>query len=147
MYVLHRLTQTDGMLRLQLKLRVIWQVVLSAGAEYWMGHWGMIVAPLALGLPLSMAVLGLYWGSPVGAYLLANRVVYFLGLISYSLYLWHFVVMQQIQFLIGDAYAGLPHSVTFPLTTVAVITVASASYYLVERPFYRLRSYRQVKGG
>jgi peptidoglycan/LPS O-acetylase OafA/YrhL len=125
----------------------LWQVVLSAGAEYWMGHWGMIVAPLALGLPLSMAVLGLYWGSPVGAYLLANRVVYFLGLISYSLYLWHFVVMQQIQYLIGDAYASLPHSVTFPLTTVAVITVASASYYLVERPFYRLRSYRQVKGG
>jgi len=125
----------------------LWQVVLSAGAEYWLGHWGMIVAPLALGLPLSTAVLGLYWGSPVGAFLLANRVVYFLGLISYSLYLWHFVVMQQIQFVIGDTYASLPHWVTFPLAVVAVIAVASASYYLVERPFYRLRSYRQLKGG
>jgi len=125
----------------------LWQVVLSAGVEFWLGHWGMIVAPIALGLPLSMAVLGLYWGSRVGAFLLANRVIYFLGLISYSLYLWHFVVMQQIQFLIGDAYASLPHSLTFPLTAVAVITVATASYYLVERPFYRLRSYRQVKGG
>jgi peptidoglycan/LPS O-acetylase OafA/YrhL len=125
----------------------LWQVVLSAGAEYWMGHWGMIVAPLALGLPLSIAVLGLYWGSPMGAFLLANRVVYFLGLISYSLYLWHFVVMQQIRHLIGDAYGSLPHWVTFPLAAVAVIAVASASYYLVERPFYRLRSYRQVKGG
>jgi peptidoglycan/LPS O-acetylase OafA/YrhL len=125
----------------------LWQVVLSAGAEYWLGHWGMVVAPLALGLPLSMAVLGLYWGSRVGNFLLANRVIYFLGLISYSLYLWHFVVMQQIQLLIGDAYASLPHWVTFPLAVVAVIAVASASYYLVERPFYRLRSYRQVKGG
>jgi len=124
----------------------LWQVVLSAGAEYWMGHWGMIVAPLALGLPLSIAVLGLYWGSPMGAFLLANRVVYFLGLISYSLYLWHFVVMQQIRHLIGDAYGSLPHWVTFPLAAVAVIAVASASYYLVERPFYRLRSYRQLKG-
>ena len=125
----------------------LWQVVLSAGAEYWLGHWSMIVAPLALGLPLSMAVLGLYWGSPVGTFLLANRVVYFLGLISYSLYLWHFVVMQQVRQLIGDGYASLPHWVTFPLAVVAVIAVAAASYYLVERPFYRLRSYRQLKGG
>ncbi len=125
----------------------LWEVVLSAGAEYWLGHWGMIVAPLALGLPLTMAVLGLYWGSPVGTFLLANRVVYFLGLISYSLYLWHFVVMQQVQYLVGDSYAKLSHWVTFPLAVVAVIAVASASYYLVERPFYRLLSYRQLKGG
>jgi len=125
----------------------LWQVVLSAGAEYWLGHWGMIVAPLALGLPLSMAVLGLYWGSRLGALLLANRMIYFLGLISYSLYLWHFVVMQQIQFVLGNSYASLPHWVTFPLNAMAVITVASASYYLVERPFYRLRSFRQVKDG
>jgi peptidoglycan/LPS O-acetylase OafA/YrhL len=125
----------------------LWQVVLSAGAEYWLGHWGMVVGPLALGLPLSMAVLGLYWGSRVGAFLLANRVIYFLGLISYSLYLWHFVIMQQLRFLIGDAYTGLPHWVTFPLAAAAAITVASASYYLVERPFYRLKSFSQVKGG
>jgi peptidoglycan/LPS O-acetylase OafA/YrhL len=57
-----------------LSCRALWQAVLSAGAEYWLGHW-----------------------------------------------------------------------VTFPLNAMAVITVASASYYLVERPFYRLRSYRQVK--
>jgi peptidoglycan/LPS O-acetylase OafA/YrhL len=79
--------------------------------------------------------------------LLANRVVYYLGLISYSLYLWHFVVMQQIQFVLGDAYSGLGHWVTFPLNTAAVIAVASLSYYLVERPFYRLKSYSQVKAG
>ena len=125
----------------------LWQVVLSAGADYWLGHWSMVVAPFALGLPLSLAVLGLYWGSRVGKFLFANRVTYFLGMISYSLYLWHFVVLQQLRFLIGERYDSLPHWVTFPLLTVAVITVATASYYLVERPFYRLRSYRQVKGG
>lgn len=43
-----------------------------------------------------MMVLGIYWGSRIGTLLCANRVVYFIGLISYSLYLWHFVVMQQI---------------------------------------------------
>lgn len=125
----------------------LWQVVLGAGAGYWMGHWGMIVAPLALGLPLSAAVLALYWGSRIGTFLLANRLMYFLGLISYSLYLWHFVVMQQIRLLAGSSYADLPHGVTFPLAAAAVITVASISYYAVERPFYRLRAYSQVKDG
>lgn len=125
----------------------LWQVVLGAGAEYWSGHWGMIVAPLALGLPLSAAVLGLYWGSRIGTFLLANRFMYFLGLVSYSLYLWHFVVMQQIQMLAGSSYASLSHRVTFPLSAIAVIAVASISYYLVERPFYRLRTYSQVTAG
>jgi len=125
----------------------LWQVVLGAGTAYWMGHWGMIVAPLALGLPLSAAVLALYWGSRIGTFLLANRLMYYLGLISYSLYLWHFVVMQQIQLLAGSSWAELPHRLTFPLATVAVITVASISYYAVERPFYRLRTYSQVKAG
>jgi peptidoglycan/LPS O-acetylase OafA/YrhL len=125
----------------------LWQIVLPAGAVYWKGHWGMVVGPIALGLPLAVAVLGLYWGSRLGRVLLANRVVYFLGLISYSLYLWHFVVMQQIQQLIGDSYTGLPHWITFPLAVAAVIAVSSVSYYLVEKPFYRLKSYRQLKGG
>ena len=123
----------------------LWNVVLPVSADYWLGHWSMIVGPLVIGLPLSVSVLGLYWGSRIGAALLANRVVYFLGLISYSLYLWHFVVMQQLPLLVGDKYAGLPHWVTFPMVTVTVVIVASLSYYLVERPFYRLRSYRQLK--
>jgi len=79
--------------------------------------------------------------------LLANRAVYFLGLISYSLYLWHFVVMQQVQMLFADSYASLSHWVTFPLNTLAAIGVASISYYLVERPFYRLKPFSRVKAG
>jgi peptidoglycan/LPS O-acetylase OafA/YrhL len=123
----------------------LWNVVLSAGADYWLGHWGMVVAPLVLGLPLSIAVLSLYWGSRIGTLLLANRPIYFLGLISYSLYLWHFVVMRQLQLMAGENYTDWPHWMTFPLTTVSVVMVASLSYFLVERPFYRLKSYRQVK--
>jgi peptidoglycan/LPS O-acetylase OafA/YrhL len=125
----------------------LWNVVLSAGSQYWLGHWGMVLSPLALGLPLSAAVLSLYWGSSIGTFLLANRLVYFLGMISYSLYLWHFVVMQQLQQLVGERYSDLPHWQTFPLVTTAVIIVASLSYYCVERPFYRLKGFRQLKAG
>ena len=96
-------------------------------------------------MQLLQLFLGLYWGSRLGRLLLANRVVYFLGLVSYSLYLWHYVVMQQIQFVIGDSYTSLSHWITFPLNTAAVIAVASASYYLVERPFYRLKPWRQAQ--
>jgi peptidoglycan/LPS O-acetylase OafA/YrhL len=125
----------------------LWQVVLAAGADYWLGHWSMQVAPLALGLPLSISVLCLYLGSPLGRLLLANRAVYFLGLVSYSLYLWHFVVMQQLAQIAGDSYANWPHAVTFPLSLAAVLLVASVSYYGIERPFYRLKSWRQLRRG
>ena len=122
----------------------LWQVVLPAGADYWMGHWSMLLGPIALGLPLSVAVFCLYRGSRLGGLLLANRAVYYLGLVSYSLYLWHFVVMQQLIQMIGPAYAELPHWITFPLSATAAMVVASASYYVVERPFYRLKPWRQV---
>jgi peptidoglycan/LPS O-acetylase OafA/YrhL len=122
----------------------LWQVVLGAGADYWLGHWSMLVSPIALGLPLAVTVTSLYWGCRAGTWLLANRVVYFLGLISYSLYLWHFVVMQQLQVSISEGYAELPHWITFPLASAAVIGVATASYFLVERPFYRLQPWRKV---
>jgi peptidoglycan/LPS O-acetylase OafA/YrhL len=137
----------DLMFLLGLTIPALWlsHIVLGAGAEYWLGHWSMIIAPLALGLPLSMAVLGLYWGSRIGTILLANRLVYFLGLISYSLYLWHFVVMQQIQQLAGETYSDLSHWIKFPLALVCVILISSASYYLVERPFYNLRSYKESR--
>jgi len=122
----------------------LWQVVLAAGAAYWLGHWSMLLAPLALGLPLSLAVASVYWGSRIGTWLLANRVVYFLGLISYSLYLWHFVAMQQLRQLVGDGYGTLPHWITFPMATATAVALATASYFVVERPFYRLKPWRQV---
>ncbi len=123
----------------------LWQCVLPAGPAYWLGHWSMLVGPIALGVPLSVAVFCLYRGSRLGKLLLANPVVYRLGLVSYSLYLWHFVVMQQIIKLYGPAWAELPHWLTFPLAAVAVLLVATSSYYLVERPFYRLKPWRQAQ--
>jgi len=128
-------------------IAVLWMsnVIPLAGVDYWPGHWGMLFAQLALGLSLSILVLAVYWGSRLGEFLLANRAIYFLGLISYSLYLWHFVVMQQIQQIIGEPYGDLSHWIKFPLSIIAVLVVASLSYYLIERPFYRLASYSQVR--
>jgi len=121
----------------------LWFAVWAYRDVYWRGHWGMIGGPAAMGLFLSISLMGLYWGSRLGRWLFANPVVYFLGLISYSLYLWHFIVLQQAPKVFGEAWdelAGLPR---FLASLALVVAVAALSYYLFERPFFRLRGRRK----
>ena len=105
----------------------------------------MVVAPVALGLPLSLMVISLYLGSRIGSLLFANPIVYFLGLISYSLYLWHFVVLQQADVLFGEAYTGLQGLPKFLLSLSLVILVSTVSYFVFERPFFRLGARRRPR--
>ncbi|MGH9455876.1 MAG: acyltransferase family protein, partial [Terriglobia bacterium] len=69
-------------------------------------------------------------GSVVGRFLNLPAVG-FLGVLSYSLYLW-----QQI-FL--DRYSARPFC-TFPLNLVLAFTMALLSYVLIEAPFLRIRA-------
>jgi len=57
----------------------------------------------------------------------------FLGLISYSVYLYYHVVVQSVETL------GLRLRYGVPLEIVATILVATASYLLIERPALRLK--------
>ena len=120
-----------------------WTIMFPYGSVFWSGHWSMMIAPVAVGLPLSMIVVSLYLGSRIGKLLFANPVVYFLGLISYSLYLWHFVVLQQADVVFGDAYTTLPGLPKFLFSLLLVVLVSAASYYLFERPFFRLGARRK----
>jgi peptidoglycan/LPS O-acetylase OafA/YrhL len=58
----------------------------------------------------------------------------FIGKLSYSLYLW-----QQLFF----HYSFIP---MFPLNLIATVGLASVSYFLLEKPFLRLRSSLRRKG-
>jgi peptidoglycan/LPS O-acetylase OafA/YrhL len=71
--------------------------------------------------------------SPVSRVLSVSPMV-FLGRISYGLYLWHLPVLAAF----GVLGAGLT-PMAIPAVAVAVVA-ATASYYLVERPFLRRRS-------
>jgi peptidoglycan/LPS O-acetylase OafA/YrhL len=70
--------------------------------------------------------------------ILGNRVVAWLGMISYSFFLWHLLIAREVADVSGnllDALIG---------TIVATTAVAAISYYVIERPLMRLK-YRRVR--
>jgi peptidoglycan/LPS O-acetylase OafA/YrhL len=60
-----------------------------------------------------------------------NPILVYVGQISYGLYLWHFPVLIFMQ------YHNLPWQ--HLLYLLPVLMVSLASYYLIERPFLRLK--------
>ncbi|MGK2231192.1 MAG: peptidoglycan/LPS O-acetylase OafA/YrhL [Colwellia sp.] len=67
--------------------------------------------------------------TPMFNRILGNRALNFTGLISYSLYLWHWPIFVLIQYL--------QYEMTFSIIIIAFITtysLATLTYYLVEQP-------------
>jgi peptidoglycan/LPS O-acetylase OafA/YrhL len=80
--------------------------------------------------------------------ILASRVLTWLGVISYGIFLWHLPVAQYLA--LPDPFPGgglglvadLPRATTLilgALTLAVTCILAAASYYLVELPFLRLK--------
>ena len=93
---------------------------------------------------LSLAVAGILLAGASGGRLanalLGNRVMHFMGIVSYSMYLWHFpvlVALKEAGLFTGEGVVRLGSAllVGLPLT----LAVSAVSYYLVERPFMRMR--------
>jgi peptidoglycan/LPS O-acetylase OafA/YrhL len=81
-------------------------------------------------------VLGAACGTRLALRLWANPAVTFLGLVSYSLYLWHYPLLQATQALGWLNGARLPAwLVVVFLSVPAVLLVSWLSYRFVERPF------------
>jgi peptidoglycan/LPS O-acetylase OafA/YrhL len=72
--------------------------------------------------------------------LLDTRSLAALGVVSYSLYLWHFPLIGLLARHLDAGFAGL---LAFAL--LICVPVAVASYFVIERPFLRLR--RRWAGG
>jgi peptidoglycan/LPS O-acetylase OafA/YrhL len=121
--------------------------------RWWLGltrpacAWPMVVVVLAL-LPLNNYTAISFFATPLtlvalaaivegstrwtgaAARVLNARAVVWIGALSYSLYLW------QQPFLNRSSQALLN---SFPMNLVAAFACAVASYYLIERPFLKLR--------
>ena len=67
--------------------------------------------------------------------LLNNRIMNYIGILSYSIYIW-----QQIFF--SDNVGSFSK---FPYNILYIFIVASLSYYLVEKPFLKLKSKFQAR--
>jgi peptidoglycan/LPS O-acetylase OafA/YrhL len=81
-------------------------------------------------------------GRGVAGRLLAGRVLAFLGLISFGIYLYHLAVIKQLDLWLGsplDVPLGVRIAVYGGLGVLGAGLLASLSYYLVERPALRLR--------
>lgn len=95
--------------------------------------WG-VPGVVALPACLSAAAL-LYFGGincNLVSRLLSFRPVIFVGLISYSLYLWHWPVISFLRYVVGD-----PTVVQLALAAALSFVLAVTSYYFVEQPLRR----------
>lgn len=92
---------------------------------------GVVYATLLLGLLLGPAVLR----APFEA-----RAVRFIGLISYSLYIWHTVDFRPVSSWLAGQQPGAGRiMVAMALMLIVSVPVAYVSYQLFERPFTSIR--------
>lgn len=85
-------------------------------------------------------------GKPVAKWLFENRLIVFLGKISYSMYVWQFVVIFSVALLIAQVKPNFNLRGSFQKEAVMLVIIMSAciavgylSYRLIELPFLKLK--------
>lgn len=93
-------------------------------------------------LPVVGAALIIYFATPkdITSRILSNKIAVGIGLISYSLYLWHYPVFAFARHALGDE----PSEAQFAALIVTTGLLAYLSYRFVERPF-RLKKVTSVR--
>jgi peptidoglycan/LPS O-acetylase OafA/YrhL len=106
--------------------------LVRADVPYSLFHHSLTAAAFGL------LVLGATGPARIGAALFANRAMTFLGLISYSLYLWHYPLLRAMQ---GAGWMNGVHAPAWAIVLLAsvpvIVFVAWLSYRFVEVPFLR----------
>lgn len=105
-------------------------------ADYWNGHILIYIGYTITACFIGMLVLGVAMAGRLSRVLFANSMMLALGIVSYSLYLWHLPIQFWTQKLLdhfsvsGDRLWWLV-AISIPLSLMA----ATLSYYWIERPF------------
>jgi peptidoglycan/LPS O-acetylase OafA/YrhL len=110
--------------------------------RYWNGSYMLFVGYTVTAFFIGMLVLGVAMAGPrsLANALFANSAMLYLGIVSYSLYLWHPPILQWTMKLLdyfaitGDRLWWLV-GISIPLS----LLVATISYYWIERPFIARR--------
>ena len=122
------------------------------GAIFYQTPWGGLVAHVSFGVIALLVVAPAVFpqAGSIPSRVLGVRVLAWLGLISYGIYLWHDPLLGKL--LEHGAFGWWPgHAflVLTPATALAGIAAAAVSYYLVERPILAFKDPRRpdIHGG
>jgi peptidoglycan/LPS O-acetylase OafA/YrhL len=115
-----------------------------SGPEYVARHY--LLALIAVGL-----LLPAMFGDPgrgLVRRVLANRVLVYLGVISYGAYLWHFAVLIQLdRWGFGEVAATTGQWIWFPAGLAGGVLLATISWYLLEKPLLGLKGLVRSRPG
>lgn len=114
-------------------------LLMVAALLYWVDESIPFPGFVALAICLPIAVL-INSEDTLANKFLANRVFVFIGLISYSLYLFHWPVLAYIRYVFnvhGDEYS-IPYDLQ-AYAVIAMVLLSLGSFYLVEKPLRRLK--------
>ena len=103
------------------------------------------VAYVAYGLIALFVLLPGVFGDTAGGLprgVLRLRRLAWVGLISYSFYLYHTIVIEQVDKRVSTGNAIVRYIVVLVISAIVSCAVSAASYYLVERPMMRVRGRR-----
>lgn len=108
--------------------------------KYWDGHFLLFVWHGCVGFFIALVIYGIAKNSLLGIFLFGNRLILKAGVISYSIYLWHQLVITWIMDL---GYFGHVKGYLFlPILIVTLpvsLGLAMVSYLVIERPFLMSR--------
>jgi peptidoglycan/LPS O-acetylase OafA/YrhL len=106
-----------------------------AAALVWSGE-------LSLSLGFASGILAILFGGSRARLVFAWMPLRWIGLISYSLYIWHLPLLVVFMHQIGPRLSGLPTVLAYALywawVGIVVIPFATGVYWLVERPAIRM---------
>lgn len=109
--------------------------------------WTLVVKHLLYGAIAAFLLLPGFLGrqgqESAWARTLTYPLVVYLGTISYGVFLWHLVLLRLISSGLGLAPFSGGFWILWPLTVLASIAVASASWFALERPLQRLTHRRR----
>lgn len=101
---------------------------------YWSGGWMSYTFSVAFSAAIALGAFGAQCGSSLANFLFGNRVLRFLGNVSYSLYLWHVPVITWLAAI--PMLQQVPHKnlVLLILCTVVLLVLSWLSWRFIELP-------------
>jgi peptidoglycan/LPS O-acetylase OafA/YrhL len=105
-------------------------------SRYWEGHFLLYIWHGCASFFIALLIYGIASGSSLGKLFFGGRFIVIVGVVSYSLYLWHLPVIDWVQrWALFVNHKGYLFPVLFLVVLPVSLGAAMLSYLFVERPF------------